>query len=137
MRPMMRPCHALAAGLLAVLVGAHAAAADPAATARRTLAADDFYRAEDVSDPQVSPDGRWVAYVVTSNDRASDEARSAIWMVSWDGRERLALTPSAPDTSTPRWSPDGALPFLPREAAGLGSRRRSCCSTGAAATPGN
>ncbi len=52
---------------------------------RRTLAPDDFYRALDVSDPQVSPDGLWVAYVVTTNDRDADEARSAIWMVSWDG----------------------------------------------------
>ena len=40
----------------------------------------------------MSPDGLWVAYVVTANDRESDEARSAIWMVSWDGSQKLALT---------------------------------------------
>jgi dipeptidyl aminopeptidase/acylaminoacyl peptidase len=60
-----------------------------------------------VSEPQVSPDGLWVAYVVTSNDRDADEARSAIWMASWDGKERIALTASADGTDKPRWSPDG------------------------------
>src|ERR1700722_7304693 len=74
---------------------------------RRKLAPDDFYRALDVSDPQVSPDGLWVAYVVTTNEREADEARSAVWMVSWDGSQRLALTAAADGTGKPKWSPDG------------------------------
>jgi dipeptidyl aminopeptidase/acylaminoacyl peptidase len=78
-----------------------------APSAQRTLSPDDFYRIQDVSDPQVSPDGTWVAYVVTTNDREADEARSAIWMVSWDGKSRLALTAPADGTAKPRWSPDG------------------------------
>jgi dipeptidyl aminopeptidase/acylaminoacyl peptidase len=84
-----------------------AARAVGAATGRRTLRPDDFYRAIDVSDPRVSPDGRWVAYVATANDRQSDEPRSAVWMVSWDGREQVQLTPAADGTAQPRWSPDG------------------------------
>ena len=80
------------------------AAAPPA---HRTLVPDDFYRVQDVSDPQVSPDGAWVAYVVTSNDRGADEARSAVWMVSWDGSQHLPLTAAADGTEKPRWSPDG------------------------------
>src|SRR6202050_5624549 len=83
------------------------------APARRLLTPDDLYRVEDVGDPQVSPDGLWVAYVVTLNDRESDEARSAIWMVRWDGSQRLALTAAAEGTAKPRWSPDGRyLAFL-------------------------
>jgi len=78
-----------------------------ASPARRALSPEDFYRIQDLSDPQVSPDGAWVAYVVTANDREADEARSAIWMVSWDGKERLALTAAADGTAKPRWSPDG------------------------------
>jgi dipeptidyl aminopeptidase/acylaminoacyl peptidase len=74
---------------------------------RRPLTADDLYRVQELSDPQVSPDGRWVAYVVTTSDRSADEARAAIWMVSWDGSERLALTAAADGTGKPRWSPDG------------------------------
>jgi len=92
--------------LLLWLCSAQAIAADANAV-QRTLTADDFYRIQDVSDPQVSPDGRWVAYVVTTNDREADEARSAIWMVSWDGSQRLALTAAADGVAKPRWSPDG------------------------------
>ena len=105
-----------AAAVLCAILSPILGAASPAfadAPVRRTLAPDDLYRVEDVSDPQVSPDGLWVAYVVTLNDRESDEARSAIWMVSWDGTQRLALTAAADGTAKPRWSPDGRyLSFL-------------------------
>ena len=102
----------IAASILVWLCAAQAIAVE-ATAARRTLTTDDFYRIQDLSDPQVSPDGSWVAYVVTTNDREADEARSAIWMVSWDGSQRLALTPAADGTAKPRWSPDGRyLAFL-------------------------
>ena len=94
-----------AAGLCLSLYAAQAIYAAP--PAHRTLVPDDFYRVQDVSDPQVSPDGAWVAYVVTSNDRGADEARSAVWMVSWDGSQHLPLTAAADGTEKPRWSPDG------------------------------
>jgi dipeptidyl aminopeptidase/acylaminoacyl peptidase len=101
-----------AASLLLSLCAMHALA-EEAAPARRMLTTDDFYRVQDVSDPQTSPDGQWVAYVVTTNDRDADEARSAIWMVSWDGGQRLALTGAAGGNGKPRWSPDGRyLAFL-------------------------
>ena len=93
-------------GFCLALCTAQALCADASAS-RRGLTADDFYRVQDVSDPQVSPDGLWVAYVVDGNDRDADEARSAIWMVSWDGQQRLALTAAADGTAKPRWSPDG------------------------------
>jgi len=99
--------------LLAIFCACQPAMAADAPAARRTLTPDDFYRVQDVSEPQVSPDGQWVAYVVTTNERESDEARSAIWMVSWDGSQRLALTAAAAGTDKPRWSPDGRyLAFL-------------------------
>ena len=40
------------------------------APAKRVLTADDFYRVQQVRDPQVSPDGAWIAYTVTSADIA-------------------------------------------------------------------
>jgi dipeptidyl aminopeptidase/acylaminoacyl peptidase len=92
---------------LCVSQAIHAAADVDAVPARRSLTPDDLYRVVDVSDPQVSPDGQWVAYVVTVNEREPDEARSAIWMVSWDGSQRLQLTAAADGVEKPRWSPDG------------------------------
>jgi dipeptidyl aminopeptidase/acylaminoacyl peptidase len=100
-----------AAGLLLWFVAAQAQPAQ--APARRSFTSEDIYRVQALSDPQVSPDGLWVAYVVTTNDRDADEQRSAIWMTSWDGTQQLALTAAASDTDKPRWSPDGRyLSFL-------------------------
>src|SRR5450631_2002208 len=102
---------ALAATVLLSFLAARARPGE--APVRGPLVADDIYRIQALSDPQVSPDGLWVAYVVTTNDRGADEQRSAIWMVSWDGTEQLALTAAASDTEKPRWSPDGRyLSFL-------------------------
>src|SRR3569832_1013625 len=77
------------------------------ALSRRPLNADDFYNLQLVSDPQVSPDGKWVAYVVSGNDRDADESRSTIWMTSWDGSQQVQLTNAGHEISSPRWSRDG------------------------------
>jgi len=74
---------------------------------RRALTPDDFYNMQIITDPHVSPDGKWVAYVVSTNDRGADEDRSAVWMVSWDGTQQIPLTNPAHDISSPRWSLDG------------------------------
>jgi dipeptidyl aminopeptidase/acylaminoacyl peptidase len=77
----------------------------------RALAPDDYYQLLDVSDPQLSPDGSMIAYVVTRNDRTADAAKSTVWMVDWDGKERRPLTQDG--ASQPRFSPDGRyLSFL-------------------------
>jgi len=73
---------------------------------RRPLTPDDYYNTQIVSEPQVSPDGKWVAYVVSTNDRDADESRSAIWMVSWEGTQQVQLTNPGHDISSPRWSRD-------------------------------
>jgi dipeptidyl aminopeptidase/acylaminoacyl peptidase len=78
----------------------------------RSLTPDDYYNLVDVANPRLSPDGSAVAYVVSTNDRVSDSAKSAIWWVSWDGHERRALTQGESATD-PQWSPDGRyLSFL-------------------------
>ncbi len=83
------------------------------AQAGRVLEPDDVYRLADVSDIQLSPDGRTVAYIVNSNRRDGDELAAALWCVEWDGGEPLQLTQSLKDVATPRWSPDGRwLSFL-------------------------
>ncbi|MGH8252733.1 MAG: TolB family protein, partial [Steroidobacteraceae bacterium] len=84
-----------------------AAGNEAPATTKRALNADDFYLMESVSEAQLSPDVRWIAYLVTTSDREADEEQTALWMVSWDGTQHLRLTAPAESTSAPRWSPDG------------------------------
>src|SRR5437016_9578841 len=78
-----------------------------AQNARRPFKIDDIARLRDVRDPQVSPDGQWVAYVVGTVDTKEDKANSHIWMVSFDGKSDRQMTFSQDSESSPRWSPDG------------------------------
>src|SRR5690242_13765450 len=77
------------------------------ASSKRPLALNDLGRLRDVSDPQVSPDGRWVAYTVTTPNLKDDKNDSDVWMTSWDGAQTARLTFGKESESTPRWSPDG------------------------------
>ena len=114
---------ASAAALVALIVAPVAAAGAQVATAggaattstvasgarvtRRALRPGDYYRLKRVSDPQVSPEGDWVSYVVSSADSAKDKSDSDIWMVRWDGSRSIRLTSSPENETRPRWSPDG------------------------------
>ena len=98
------------ATLLSALV---ASAAGAQTVAQRKIELDDMYRLRDVSDPQLSPDGAWVAYTVSRPDTSEDRADSDVWMSSWDGARSVRLTSSKSSEATPRWSPDGRyLTFL-------------------------
>src|SRR5918998_1229109 len=75
--------------------------------ARRPMKVDDMSRFRNVSDPQISPDGKWVAYVVNSTDVKEDKASSHIWMVGIDGSNNRQITFSNESENSPRFSPDG------------------------------
>lgn len=80
---------------------------------KRLLTVDDYFRIQRVSDPQITPDGQWVAYVVSTSDLAKDRSESRVWMVPAAGGEPIALTVKGSSSSSPRWSPDGKyLAFL-------------------------
>ena len=79
----------------------------------RSVSIDDLLGFRTVGDPQISPDGKWVLYVVTTQDLKSNERNSDIYRVPFAGGEPLQMTTSAKADSTPRWSPDGqTIAFL-------------------------
>ena len=66
------------------------------------------------SDPQVSPDGRWLVASVTTTGKQDKHRNAAIWLADTSGKQdaRQITTGSANDTH-PRWSPDSReLAFL-------------------------
>jgi dipeptidyl aminopeptidase/acylaminoacyl peptidase len=73
---------------------------------KRPLAADDVYNVKEVRDPQRSPDGKWVAYVVSRAIKDTDKNDTDIWMASWDGTQEIQVTSSPDGESQPRWSSD-------------------------------
>ena len=85
-----------------------------AQSTKRSITLDDVAKIRNVGDPQVSPDGKWVAYALGTVDTEKDKRDTDIWMVSWDGLEQIRLTSTADSSeSSPRWSPDNKyLAFL-------------------------
>ncbi len=83
------------------------------APAKRPIAFEDLMKVQRISEPQVSPDGRWVAYVQTTVDLEGNKKTGHIWLVSIEGREARQLTRGEGSDSRPRWSPDGqAIAFV-------------------------
>ncbi|TAE34559.1 MAG: S9 family peptidase [Cytophagales bacterium] len=96
--------------LLSGLAGCLPTTAQPTpatTTAKRPIGPADVLRLQSIADPQVSPDGGWVAFVQSSVDVAKDKRNADIWMISWDGQQSVQLTNSPDGEASPRWSPDG------------------------------
>ena len=86
---------------------------------KRALRPSDIYRMQDISGIQVSPEGKWIAYTLSSVDSVKDKRTTDVWMISMDGGESVQLTNSPNNESVPKWSPDGKyLSFMSSRKAG-------------------
>jgi dipeptidyl aminopeptidase/acylaminoacyl peptidase len=98
-------------GLLLLMLGL-ALSVNAQAPAKHPLAFEDLIKLHRISSPEVSPDGKWVAYGVSTPDMEANRGVSNIWIVSTSGSDAIQLTQSGKD-SAPTWSPDGkTLAFL-------------------------
>jgi dipeptidyl aminopeptidase/acylaminoacyl peptidase len=81
----------------------------PAARAEKThpFSVHDMLAMDRVSDPQVSPDGQWVVFVLRKTDLEANRGRTDLWLVRIDGTSLRRLTSHPANDSNPRWAPDG------------------------------
>lgn len=91
--------------LLAVMLLAITAAfAQQAAT---PFTVNDLLKVRRLADPQLSPDGKWIAYQIGDVNFDANRAVSQIYLIAITGGEPKQLTTSDKSSSSPRWSPDG------------------------------
>ena len=106
----VRPLSWLLVGALSVLLPA-ARAADSGAP----FTVEDLALMKRISDPQVSPDGRYAAFVQRETDLGANKARASLWGLELEapGAQPRRLTEAATGDSSPRWAPDSrTLYFL-------------------------
>ncbi|HJQ35332.1 MAG TPA: S9 family peptidase [Pyrinomonadaceae bacterium] len=89
---------------LALMLCASARAQSP----RAQFTVQEMLKIQRVADPQLSPDGKWVAYQVTVPDVPANRNRTQIYLIPATGGEPKQLTTGASSSSGARWSPDGS-----------------------------
>ncbi|HEX3949222.1 MAG TPA: S9 family peptidase [Steroidobacteraceae bacterium] len=78
----------------------------------------DVFDLQWAADPQVSPDGRNIAYLRMGFDIKTDRARGTVWLIGADGKNERPLSAAA-SSGSPRWSPDGSrVAYIARAADG-------------------
>ena len=74
---------------------------------KRPVQPEDVYLLRTVSDPEVSPDGKFAAYVVSWNDKDTDETYTTLYRASLNGQSPARRFTWGKSDHSPRWSPDG------------------------------
>lgn len=78
-----------------------------ASQSKHALTFDDLISMGRVTDPQISPDGKWCAFVITYHNKSENNTNSNIYLVSLNNNELRQLTFSKGQNYNARWMPDG------------------------------
>jgi Tol biopolymer transport system component len=122
MKIIFRIAFAFLALVVSLLTRAQEPASKPASTTAagatapatpRLITIGDYFQIRDVSQPELSPEGQWVAYAIRTRMLKEDKNEQRLWMISTRGGDPIPLTAEGASSSHPRWSPDGKyLSFL-------------------------
>ena len=84
-----------------------------AAQQKHALGIDEYITLPDVGDPQVSPDGRLVAFTISTPSLQDNRSLTRIWLVRVSNGKSWELETGPGSARAPRWSPDGrTLAFI-------------------------
>ena len=110
---MPRPFSSLSAAIAAILFIAAAPQARQPPQAGRALTIEDYYRVRSVGNPQISPDGRWVTFAVTTRVEEDNSTETQAWVVAADGASRpWRVLHYGRDVRNSRWNDDGRLEYV-------------------------
>lgn len=78
-----------------------------AAQAQTRFTVNDLIAMKRVADPQLSPDGKKIAFTIGVVDKAANRTVNQIYVMNVDGTDQQQITKAAGSSSSPRWSPNG------------------------------
>jgi dipeptidyl aminopeptidase/acylaminoacyl peptidase len=104
---------------------------------KRSITEKDIFQFNWIGDPQISPDGKQVAFVKVTVDDKKTGYDTAIWSVAMSGEEQPRRMTDGKHDSSPRWSPDGKWLLFVRapEPAGAGAGAAGAAGGGRPAGP--
>src|SRR5262245_26476603 len=83
----------------------------------RPIQIDDYYRVKTIGAPQLSPDGKWVAFTLSTRTEATNADSTSVWLVPADGSApERRVSPAGDNASDLSWRADGRLGFVTRGA---------------------
>jgi len=118
---MHRSAPLATAFLLAALAGSSAAQQAP--SSKRAFTPTDYYKITNLAAPEISPDGKPVAFTVTTVKEKENKRHTEVWVVPTTSGAPTRYTSSGFESSNPHFSPDGKyLFFTSRRPDGKGAR---------------